>query len=111
MSTSPSTAILVVAAGRGTRVGTGTPKQYLQLGGRALLSRTLDALAAAGAPILVVTHPDDAAFYAAAIADLAPFTASLLRTCVHGGATRQESVRNGLAALGQWSDETAAAAA
>ncbi len=100
MSTPPSTAILVVAAGRGTRVGTGTPKQYLQLGGRALLSRTLDALAAAGAPILVVTHPDDAAFYAAAIADLAPFTASLLRTCVHGGATRQESVRNGLAALG-----------
>ena len=100
MTTSPSTAILVVAAGRGARVGAGTPKQYLQLAGRALLSRTLDALAAAGAPILVVTHPDDAGFYAAAIADVASITATLLRPAVDGGATRQESVRNGLAALG-----------
>ena len=99
MTTSPSTAILVVAAGRGTRVGSGTPKQYLRLGGRALLSRTLDALAALGAPILVVTHSDDAAFYAAAVADLASPTAMLLRANVCGGATRQESVRNGLAAL------------
>ena len=89
MTTSPSTAILVVAAGRGTRVGSGTPKQYLRLGGRALLSRTLDALAALGAPILVVTHSDDAAFYAAAVADLASPTAMLLRANVCGGATRQ----------------------
>ncbi len=102
---SPTIAILVVAAGRGARVGTATPKQYLQLAGRALLSRTLDALAALAAPILVVTHPDDADFYAAAIADLAPATAPLLRPRVHGGATRQESVRNGLAALGDLAPE------
>ena len=92
-------AILVVAAGRGTRVGAGTPKQYLPLAGRALLSRTLDALAAAAAPILVVTHPADAAFYAAAIADVGAATSALLRPTVHGGATRQDSVRSGLAAL------------
>ncbi len=102
---SPTIAILVVAAGRGARVGAATPKQYLQLAGRALLSRTLDALAALAAPILVVTHPDDAAFYAAAIADLASATALLLRPRVHGGATRQESVRNGLAALGDLAPE------
>ena len=96
-----SLTILVVAAGRGSRVGGGTPKQYLPLAGRALLSRTLDALAAAGAPILVVTHPDDDARYAAATADVSASTAALLQPPVHGGVTRQESVRNGLAALGR----------
>lgn len=107
MTSSPSTAILVVAAGRGTRVGGGTPKQYLRLAGRTLLGRTLEALAALAAPILVVTHPDDADHYRASVGELVPAATALLLAPVHGGATRQESVRNGLAALGTLSEPPA----
>lgn len=94
-------AALIVAAGRGARAGEGPPKQYRDLGGRTLLSRTLDAVAAADAlsGILVVIHRDDAALYEAAVAAAGPRARALLRAPVFGGATRQASVRAGLNAL------------
>jgi 2-C-methyl-D-erythritol 4-phosphate cytidylyltransferase/2-C-methyl-D-erythritol 2,4-cyclodiphosphate synthase len=86
---------LVVAAGRGTRLGAARPKQYLPLAGRPLLRHTLEALRAHPriAGIATVIHPDDRALYdeAAAGLDLLP--------AVAGGAERQDSVRNGLEAL------------
>ena len=99
MPKSPSTAILVVAAGRGLRVGGALPKQYLALAGRPLLAHTLGRLldADAGARVLVVIHPDDRALYEASTADL-PDLERLLPP-VPGGASRQESVAAGLAAL------------
>ena len=39
-------AIVVVAAGRGIRIGGGVPKQYRRVGGQAVLTRTLAALGA-----------------------------------------------------------------
>lgn len=86
---------LVVAAGRGTRAGPGGPKQYRGLGGRAVLRRTLEGLAACPGieAIRVVIHADDRAEYDRATEGLT------LATPVTGGATRQESVRLGLAAL------------
>ena len=100
MSTHLSTAILVVAAGRGSRVGGAVPKQYLPVAGRALLTHTLDRLLSADpqADVLVVIHGDDRAHYEASVADLRG-RASRVRTPVLGGASRQESVRAGLAAL------------
>ena len=95
-------AVLIVAAGRGQRAagagGTGSlPKQYVRLGDRAVLAHTIAAFAThpAIARLQVVIHPDDAALYADAIG-VAPAS---LRPPVHGGATRQESVRLGLEAL------------
>lgn len=86
---------LVVAAGRGTRLGGRLPKQYLPLGGRPLLRHTLEALRAHPriAGIAAVIHPDDRPLYeeAARGLDLLPPVA--------GGAQRQDSVRNGLEAL------------
>ncbi|GAB4174089.1 MAG: bifunctional 2-C-methyl-D-erythritol 4-phosphate cytidylyltransferase/2-C-methyl-D-erythritol 2,4-cyclodiphosphate synthase [Thalassobaculales bacterium] len=88
-------AALVVAAGRGTRLGGERPKQYLPLAGRPILRLTLDRLLAhpAIAAVQVVIHPDDRALYDDATAGLD------LPPPVAGGAERQDSVRAGLEAL------------
>jgi 2-C-methyl-D-erythritol 4-phosphate cytidylyltransferase / 2-C-methyl-D-erythritol 2,4-cyclodiphosphate synthase len=94
-------AILVVAAGRGSRAGEGLPKQYRPLAGRPLLAHTLSALldVASDARILTVIHPDDHDLYDACTASLDKTQAERLVPPVHGGATRQDSVRAGLEAL------------
>lgn len=87
---------IIVAAGRGTRLGTDVPKQYLPLGARTVLARALDAFldhAAIGRVVAVVAAGDEA-HLAAALADR-PRDIQV----VIGGATRQASVANGLAAL------------
>lgn len=86
---------LVVAAGRGTRLGGAEPKQYRPLAGRPVLRHGLDILSAhpAVAAVRTVYHPDDHALYAAATAGLD------LLPPVAGGATRQDSVRLGLESL------------
>ncbi|MGH6841449.1 MAG: IspD/TarI family cytidylyltransferase, partial [Methylocella sp.] len=92
MYTAPELAIVVVAAGRGSRVGGDTPKQYKTLAGRPLLAHTLDALmrAAPGATILPVIHSDDLAHYQNSAASCEASTG--LAPPVFGGATRQASV-------------------
>jgi len=101
MNAASELAIIVVAAGRGSRAGGGTPKQYRSLAGRPLLAHTLDALlrAAPGAMILPVIHKDDIDLYRISAA---PFEANArLARPVHGGETRQASVRLGLEALAE----------
>jgi 2-C-methyl-D-erythritol 4-phosphate cytidylyltransferase / 2-C-methyl-D-erythritol 2,4-cyclodiphosphate synthase len=94
-----SVAALIVAAGRGSRAagGDGRPKQYCPIGGIPILARAIAAFAAHPAvdDILVVIHPDDAAFYQAT----SQAHAGRLRKAVAGGARRQDSVRAGLEAL------------
>ncbi len=101
MNATPSVALLVVAGGRGARAGEGLPKQYRRLGGSTLLARTLTNLDAAApeAGLTVVIHPDDAALYARSLAELPPENRARIAPPVFGGATRQESVRNGLEAI------------
>jgi 2-C-methyl-D-erythritol 4-phosphate cytidylyltransferase/2-C-methyl-D-erythritol 2,4-cyclodiphosphate synthase len=100
MNEAAQVAILVVAAGRGTRVGGGQPKQYRPLLGLPLLTRTLTNLAAAApqARRRAVIHQDDRDSYAAALRALAD-GGSGWDPPVTGGPTRQQSVRNGLEAL------------
>jgi 2-C-methyl-D-erythritol 4-phosphate cytidylyltransferase/2-C-methyl-D-erythritol 2,4-cyclodiphosphate synthase len=92
---------LVVAAGRGARAGAGGPKQYRELAGRQVLTRTLEALlnGAPEARALVTIHPDDLDLYQAAIAPLPDSLRARLLDPVFGGATRQDSVCNGLEAI------------
>ncbi|MBM3551991.1 MAG: bifunctional 2-C-methyl-D-erythritol 4-phosphate cytidylyltransferase/2-C-methyl-D-erythritol 2,4-cyclodiphosphate synthase [Alphaproteobacteria bacterium] len=96
-----SIAILVVAGGRGARAGDGPPKQYRPIAGKTLLARTLHALhmAAPQAALKVVIHRDDVNDYAASAAELSPAEQLRLLPPAFGGATRQDSVRNGLEAL------------
>jgi 2-C-methyl-D-erythritol 4-phosphate cytidylyltransferase / 2-C-methyl-D-erythritol 2,4-cyclodiphosphate synthase len=96
----PRVSLIVVAAGRGARLGGAIPKQYLPCAGRPLICHAIEALTSAHefAAVTVVIHPDDRDLYDAAIADLAPGAVRALTAPVFGGATRQQSVRNGLEA-------------
>lgn len=88
----PTTAAIIVAAGRGTRAGGGLPKQWRDLAGAPVLDHTLRALRAAGlARLVLVIHPEDRA--RAETLDLDGVT------LVEGGATRTASVRAALEAL------------
>jgi len=91
--------IVIVAAGRGERVGSPDegPKQYRPIGGRPVIAHTLDTFLSwqRRGPIVVVIHPDDAELYAAATVGLAASDITL----AFGGDTRQRSVYEGLKAL------------
>ena len=78
---------LVVAAGRGERLGSQGPKAFVNVGGRPMLEWSLDALRAApGIGEIVVALP----------AGSAPPEGV---TAAAGGAVRSESVRNALGAV------------
>ena len=93
--------VVIVAAGRGERAGAHAegPKQYRRIGGRPVISHTLDLFVKwpQARRIVVVIHPDDEALLEAALAAALPAGARL--SVVHGGATRQQSVLAGLEAL------------
>ena len=93
-----SIAVIVVAAGSGTRAG-GLPKQYRSIGRRPILARSLGAFMALPAigRIVCVIDPAFEAEYRTAIDGLADDPR--LTEPVAGGATRQASVLAGLEAL------------
>lgn len=88
-----SSAIVVVAAGLGTRLGSAAPKALVEVGGRSLLDHALERVTAVGADEVVVVHtPGEEASFRAVVAGRAGL--------VVGGATRSASVRAGVAVLG-----------
>nr|WP_314094054.1 bifunctional 2-C-methyl-D-erythritol 4-phosphate cytidylyltransferase/2-C-methyl-D-erythritol 2,4-cyclodiphosphate synthase [uncultured Shinella sp.] len=96
-----SCGVVIVAAGRGERAGSHAegPKQYRRIGGRPVISHTLDLFVnwQPARRIVVVIHPDDAALFDMARENALPAGDRL--TVVHGGATRQQSVLAGLEVL------------
>lgn len=86
---------LIPAAGVGSRMGAATPKQYLPIAGRPILQHTADAFLYA--PQILHT--------AVVVSAQDGYVGEILRPCAElsvlrcGGATRKESVRNGLDAL------------
>ncbi len=98
---SNTVALVVVAAGRGARLGAGRPKQYLDCAGKPLLAYTLEALTAAWpfSAVTVAIHADDRPLYDATLAHLSPAARAAIGPPAVGGATRQRSVLAGLEAL------------
>ena len=92
------TAALIVAAGRGHRIGGPLPKQYRQLAGRAVLAHSVQRFAAHARVdrVRVVINPADRPLYDEAVRESASAADATLLAPVAGGTTRQESVRNGL---------------
>ncbi|WP_439103682.1 bifunctional 2-C-methyl-D-erythritol 4-phosphate cytidylyltransferase/2-C-methyl-D-erythritol 2,4-cyclodiphosphate synthase [Celeribacter marinus] len=82
-------AALIVAAGRGTRAGGDTPKQWRALGTARVIDHAIAAFRGRVDEIVVVHHAEDI--------DLARTLDGV--TLVAGGATRADSVQAGLAAL------------
>ncbi len=96
--------IVIVAAGRGERAGSAEegPKQYRPIGGKPVLSHTLQQFVTwpRSGPIVVVIHPDDRSLYDDATAGLHDPQRIIV---TFGGATRQQSVLAGLQALSETS--------
>lgn len=87
------TALVVLAAGSGERLGLEIPKAFAPLAGEPILGRTLDsALASPGIATIVVAAP---AGWEDRVREIAGGSA----TVVTGGPTRQASVRAALAAV------------
>ncbi len=88
-----TTAIIIVAAGSGTRLGAGLPKAFADVAGSTILAIALASVSRASEPLdVVVVAPASHLAEARAHAPGA--------TVVAGGETRQQSVAAGLGALG-----------
>jgi 2-C-methyl-D-erythritol 4-phosphate cytidylyltransferase len=94
---------LIPAAGSGARMGGPLPKQYLPLAGSPMISHALSVLASHPRieKVFVVLAEDDAHWTSY---NWLPF-AGRLKILRCGGATRAESVRNGLAAIADMVDD------
>ncbi len=97
----PAVAVIIVAAGSGTRLGRPEPKAFVTVGRRSILEHALETVFSLGEAVqVIVVAPsamlDDARAQATAIAG----SAADYLTVVGGGDTRQQSVVAGLAQLG-----------
>jgi len=93
------TVAIIVAGGSGRRMGGKVAKQYLDLGGRPILARTLEAVASAGEVdhIILVVPRGDVMRCKDEIVD--KYNLTKVARVAMGGKTRQESVKRGLAAM------------
>ena len=88
--------VIVMAAGSGTRMGAGLPKQFMELGGKAILQRTMEVFLEACPDVNIITvlpesHMDYWRKYCLDHNFICP------QILVKGGITRFHSVRNALA--------------
>jgi 2-C-methyl-D-erythritol 4-phosphate cytidylyltransferase len=87
---------VLVAAGRGERMGSDRPKAFANLNGRPLVAESLERLdASEWIEALVVVTPEEWEEPTILLAE--ELGAGKVHSAVPGGATRQESVRRGLA--------------
>jgi len=98
----PRVGIVVVAAGSGTRLGAGGPKAFVGIDRHSILRHALDGVFSAAVAQVVIVAPPGREGDARTEALAAAGDRADLVTVVTGGATRQESVAAGLAAL--WGD-------
>ena len=92
--------VLIVAGGRGLRMGTELPKQFLSIGGKPILMRTMEAFYAYNPDIqiIVVLPHCQQDFWA----ELCPKHCFVLpHRVADGGETRFHSVKNGLALVSE----------
>lgn len=93
--THASVTALIVAAGAGSRLGGEAPKQFRSLAGRPVLRRAVDGFldhpGIDSVRVVIGEGQEELARAALGEADVGPL--------IRGGATRAESVRNGLAAV------------
>ncbi|HEY0062277.1 MAG TPA: 2-C-methyl-D-erythritol 4-phosphate cytidylyltransferase [Telluria sp.] len=87
---------LIPAAGVGARMAANGPKQYMAIGGKPMLRHTIDAFLSSEliAHIYIVVSPDDGQ-----IDCVVPGAGVTVLRC--GGATRMESIQNGLRQMGE----------
>lgn len=90
---------VIVAGGSGTRMGNDLPKQFLKLKGREILLHAVDAFINAYADIkIILVLPKDYISFAKVLVGEQNYSNTI--DVVEGGATRFDSVKNGLHHVG-----------
>jgi 2-C-methyl-D-erythritol 4-phosphate cytidylyltransferase len=88
--------IVIVAGGKGLRMGSDIPKQFLPIGGKPVLMRTLERFRAYSADIqIILVLPEAQQDYWRELCEKYDFKVSY--QLANGGQTRFHSVQNGLA--------------
>jgi 2-C-methyl-D-erythritol 4-phosphate cytidylyltransferase/2-C-methyl-D-erythritol 2,4-cyclodiphosphate synthase len=91
-------AVVVVAAGSGTRLAQGAPKAFVEVAGRTILERSLESILASVDPVqIVVVVPSALVAESRELVDAVAGAASGYVSVIAGGSTRQGSVAAGLA--------------
>lgn len=90
------TSCIIVAAGSGSRMKSGTNKQFMTIGGVPMLALTIKAFEKCGSvnEITVVMNKQDISYFRENI--ITAYDFKKVSGIAEGGATRQESVYNGL---------------
>ena len=88
--------VIIVAGGKGLRMGADLPKQFLPIGGKRVLMHTLEAFHKADAAMrLILVLPQSQQTYWKSLCEEYAF--SIPHQVADGGETRFHSVKNGLA--------------
>ena len=86
--------VVIVAGGRGSRMGSPVPKQFMPLNGKPMLCYAIEAFHAAHATEIILVVPPDEMSSAEIV--LKSYLSGIPVTYVGGGETRYQSVQNGL---------------
>lgn len=90
--------VIIVAGGKGLRMGSDTPKQFLPIGGKPVLMRTIERFHQYCKELnVIVVLPREQQAQWRALCERHHF--DLAHTIADGGSTRYESCQNGLAAI------------
>lgn len=97
----PRAAVIIVAAGSGTRMNAAVPKQYLQLAGKPIIVRSVEPFTRCPfiSQIIIVVPADRTAETGALLSDHGLDQPAMV--VVAGGHRRQDSVRAGLAEVAE----------
>ncbi len=88
---------LIVAGGKGLRMGNNTPKQFLLLNNKPVLMHTIEAFAKINGLSIIVVLPSSQIQYWQNL--VLQYSFSIHHTLINGGDTRFQSVKNGLAII------------
>ena len=98
MTNEPAVAVIVVAAGSGTRLGRPEPKAFVTVGQRRILEHALETVFSLSEAVqVIVVAPSAMVDDATALATTIAGSACDYLTVVGGGDTRQQSVAAGCA--------------
>jgi 2-C-methyl-D-erythritol 4-phosphate cytidylyltransferase len=90
--------IIIVAGGKGLRMGSEIPKQFMSVGGKPILMRTIERFREYSEALnIIVVLPHEQQEYWHELCDKHHFT--IKHTVVDGGDTRFASSKNGIAAI------------
>lgn len=96
--------VIIVAAGKGSRMKAGVPKQYLKIGDKEILSHTIEKFEACGSINEIILAADEDCIDFCQLEIVSRYNYTKVKKIVRGGDQRQHSVSNALKAVNPSTD-------